>query len=265
MSNAQGSTEKLMLVGGAVIVVAIVVAALLSYSPTSVAITKKANCTIQEEKQKGLLKYALPGGASPDKVIAAYRLDGDAKDATGKNNGIAFNMTYSDDARNGKSGYFNGTTAYIRSENWAPFNPTTNGLTYSVWIKPTGTANYQFAVSQLAPYLAYYYDGANGYALMHWYPGIGICCHLFSQKRIELNKWHHLAMVYDTAGYAKLYINGDYEGQLGPYTPPWNTNHTLKIGAWRDGPVYPFQGYIDDVVVWGRPLSEKEIKSLAEC
>ncbi len=73
---------------------------------------------------------------------------------------------------------------------------------------------------------------------------------------IENNKWYHIAATYDGTK-TKIYINGvlDKEEVKSINTPVG----PLRIGD-RSNDAHTFSGYIDDVKVFGRTLSEEEIK-----
>lgn len=74
-------------------------------------------------------------------------------------------------------------------------------------------------------------------------------------------KWHHVAFVLDES-FGRLYIDGELKSYQ-----PWNgqpggcsTTQPLRIGYYS--PVGGFDGLVDDVRIYGRSLSDAEIKSL---
>jgi prepilin-type N-terminal cleavage/methylation domain-containing protein len=81
-----------------------------------------------------------------------------------------------------------------------------------------------------------------------------------SQTRLDLDKWYHLFVTSDGST-NKLFINGKKEAEyatLGFLNP---SNH-IYIGNWTSNQV--FNGKIDDVRVYGRTLSDLEVKALYE-
>jgi hypothetical protein len=86
-----------------------------------------------------------------------------------------------------------------------------------------------------------------------------------SEDAITTGAWHHVAFVYD--GHQKIiYINGKLSG-----SEPWSgdiytNDQPVRIGAWGD-PIGPgetryFNGAIDEVALYNRPLSGEEIRQL---
>jgi hypothetical protein len=89
-----------------------------------------------------------------------------------------------------------------------------------------------------------------------------------STSSVALNQWAHAALTFDGST-IRLYINGVLER-----TEPFNFPNVyvgpepLKIGSFNDGTGYTlnhFQGNIDEVAIWNRPLSADEVERLATC
>ena len=74
--------------------------------------------------------------------------------------------------------------------------------------------------------------------------------------------WHHVAGTYDGSDF-KLYLNGAVDAQVAPGTKPDNHDNFLFIGGCDIGN-YWMTGTIDEVVVYSRALSEKELNELME-
>jgi len=74
--------------------------------------------------------------------------------------------------------------------------------------------------------------------------------------------WHHIACTYDNTSY-KLCIDGDEKTSGGDYTIRYDADNYTLIGAEAGGGSTPsnefFDGYIDEVKIWNRVLSETEI------
>ena len=94
------------------------------------------------------------------------------------------------------------------------------------------------------------------------------------QDKPAIGEWVHLAGTYNgETGEMSLYVNGDLIGgetHVGEIRlDPESFNRPLAIGAEINGPntddaTGEFNGYIDDVRVYNRALSDKEIKILAQ-
>ena len=83
-----------------------------------------------------------------------------------------------------------------------------------------------------------------------------------SSSTIEAEEWHHVAVTFDTSN-ATFYIDGSWDSTAdGDYSVPDDPEpNSTNIGAWleTDAASY-FSGAIDEVRVYSRVLSEKEIK-----
>jgi hypothetical protein len=88
-----------------------------------------------------------------------------------------------------------------------------------------------------------------------------------AQIRLELNKWQHVALTYESGKRSCFYCNGVQIGnwQISKDLPP--NNSSLLIGYDPFGGDEYFIGDMDDVRLYNRALSEKEIRELykAEC
>jgi hypothetical protein len=80
----------------------------------------------------------------------------------------------------------------------------------------------------------------------------------------NLGNWKHIAVVYDAEGkLVKFYINGKLNS-----TKKYNKSilanlDNFQIGGWHDGG-RNFSGKLDDIRIYGRLLSEKEIAEIAK-
>ncbi len=80
-----------------------------------------------------------------------------------------------------------------------------------------------------------------------------------TDRPLELNKWHHLTVVFNPARTVEFYINGQ-KNPIVNASEIKPSNQSLIIGnnIWGE----QFYGSIDDLKIWDRGLSEKEIKSV---
>lgn len=74
--------------------------------------------------------------------------------------------------------------------------------------------------------------------------------------------WHHVAGTYDGSDF-KLYVDGAVDAEVAPGTKPDNHDNFLFIGGCDIGG-YWMTGTIDEVVLYDRALSEKELNELME-
>jgi hypothetical protein len=80
------------------------------------------------------------------------------------------------------------------------------------------------------------------------------------------NAWDMVAMTIDGNGFGQLYKNNQQLSSTLSNVPMGNCNHvmsTLRIGGpWWTGHLCWFKGYIDDVYIYNRVLSQSEINQL---
>lgn len=83
----------------------------------------------------------------------------------------------------------------------------------------------------------------------------------YSNSKLELNKWYHIALVWNSDSYyAKLYINGVLDKQITISHPIKNSSGDLFIGCqYNKG--YTFHGKMDQVRLWSQALSQNEIRA----
>ena len=74
--------------------------------------------------------------------------------------------------------------------------------------------------------------------------------------------WHHVAATYEKPNF-KLYVDGQVDAQTAPNTDPDSHDNFLFIGGCNIGD-YWMTGTIDEVILYGRALSEAEIGELME-
>ena len=88
-----------------------------------------------------------------------------------------------------------------------------------------------------------------------------------TQIGLELNKWHHVALTYESGKRVCFYCDGVQIGnrKASRDLPP--NNNSLVIGYDPFDCDEYFEGDMDDVRLFNRALSEKEIQELykAEC
>ncbi len=81
----------------------------------------------------------------------------------------------------------------------------------------------------------------------------------------DYSKWYHVAATYDSSsGTIKMYIDGVHDGtDTGDITGAINNpSGAITIGKSNDGAGQDWSGYICNVGVWGRVLTQAEIKSI---
>ena len=81
---------------------------------------------------------------------------------------------------------------------------------------------------------------------------------------VDKNKWNHLCGVYDGANIL-AYLNGIQDPTTQPANLTVGTNNIdARLGAYMtSGLKYGWNGQIDEVAIWNRPLQSNEVQELA--
>lgn len=96
--------------------------------------------------------------------------------------------------------------------------------------------------------------------------GDGLLTYLNAANASEMNKWYHVVGTYDSKE-MKIYVNGKLEGTSGVQSGPINYPDRIffSIGAYKDdNEDFVHKGMLDEVRLYDRALSEKEVLSNME-
>lgn len=203
-----------------------------------------------------------------------YPFNKNVNDESGNGqNGTKYNITLAKDrfGKDSSAYYFNGNTnSYIEIPVISLLN---NTYTYSVWTKLKTFPSYNamtfilniggFAGDNSIGICNYYtpeaYHGWVGGGYNTSSPNFGL-----QDKSFSLNyEWNHIVCVRHSK-YALLYVNGILVDSLGRNDvsfPSYGNNSKALIGI-RNNFDTPYNGWIDDVAIYDRPLSKKEVLSL---
>ncbi|AFU59165.1 hypothetical protein Ngar_c22350 [Candidatus Nitrososphaera gargensis Ga9.2] len=83
---------------------------------------------------------------------------------------------------------------------------------------------------------------------------------------IQPNTWSHIALVYNGSG-IQVYVNGDEQSSIptsGSVPHSETFNNALRIGSSIPHESSYFQGLIDDIEIYNRPLFQPEIRAIFE-
>jgi outer membrane protein assembly factor BamB len=149
-----------------------------------------------------------------------------------------------------------------RFENGATVSVGTLGMsehgTWAAWVR--GSKVQEGAVARIMD--------ANGYML--GISGDGIIAqycdgpvHNLSTDGYSAERWTHIAMVWDDET-CILYVNGVSREEIAIDGPPAHPKRRLIIGARWTGKGMGFTGELDEVCVYARALSDRELRALME-
>lgn len=201
---------------------------------------------------------------SSSNLSAYYRFEGNANATIGGINGTSTSVTYGTDyGKFNQGASFNGSTSKIVLADNAIFKPTT-AYSISMWVKFT-TTNIVFIFCS--------FNIDNG--ILSWcssgYFGWGHnnSTGLGSLILLNDNIWHHIVCTYDSSKTpdSNLYIDGDFNRSrtLGPVTYAANNQVRIGIRSYYSGGViedYPYPGSLDDLALFNRALTLREVKQL---
>jgi Concanavalin A-like lectin/glucanases superfamily/Immunoglobulin domain len=214
---------------------------------------------------------------APSGLVSWWPGEGNANDVVGTNNGIAQNILYTN-GEVGQAFVFNGSSSQIRVPASASLNVGTNnmGLTLEAWIKPASTT-----LSNVQSFIEWNQGTGSGGGPIGMHMGIsgGFDASLFanlidtslaahyisSVGGVITTNFQHVALTYDkNTGKAVLYRDGVVvaSAEVGTNFIP-RTDIDLYLGVRPAGSfANHFNGELDEVSIYNRPLSSSEIAAI---
>jgi subtilisin family serine protease len=203
----------------------------------------------------------------PLKPLSWWKADGTAQDAMGLNNGtLNGGATFGTDRFGNRNSAFSfdGKDDFVQVPDSPSLDPSTYaGLTIEAWIKSSNTNGARDIVSKwndnTGQWSYIFKDHNNSDKLRMEIRGLA---DLAGTTSIAKQKWIHVAVTYDT-NTVRLYYNGvqDASQTVNPSLRIHASATDLLIGAvyTGGGVVENFAGLIDDVAIYNRALSAREI------
>gem|GEM_PF-2513944 len=229
------------------------------------------------------LIYSIPGAVfakEEDELLLHYTFDDSsnpAKDSSGNgNDGKAFGKLQSVSGVRGKGLFFD-SSSHQNSESYIEMPVSvfkTKAITIMAWAKydpdTVGAYSRIFAVETASNSREYHLmtnaGGEAGAYKFEFFGGSPSSVNIQTEGMYPANMlkdWHHVAVTYD-GSVAKIYVNGSFINsvKVGADLSEWNLLHAYlgKTGVWGDG---TYNGYMDDVRVYSKALTESEICSKA--
>ena len=198
----------------------------------------------------------------PTGRISWWRGNDTPLDSAGVNNGTLVNGAAYTDGKVGRAFTFNGADQYVDIPDSPTLRPT-NGLTLEGWIKFNSSGAQAAMISK--PFLS---GSSNSYVIWRQdtslYAGTssGAIGAAFTPVA---GRWYHMAFTYDhSTRVHRLYVDGSilatstYEANITYDAAP------LLIGSDKDNgqAVLQLDGSVDEVGIYGRPLSQVEIQKI---
>ena len=206
-------------------------------------------------------------------LILHYKLNGNANDATGNNNGTLQNapLLSTDRFGNASSAYtLNGTNQHITTTN-SYTNP--QNFTISIWFKTnttTGGKLIGFGNSQTGSSFSHdraLYMNNTGQLYFGVYYSWSVRT-INSSASYNDNLWHLATVTFSTTDGMTMYVDGVQVAANATYnaaessTGYWRIGYD-NIGGWPSLPSsYYFKGTIDDVLIYQTALSSSQVATL---
>jgi len=228
-----------------------------------VRIYNRALNTKEVEILKGGNDFDLRNG-----LIADYRLDGNALDASASaHHGIESSVLPASDRFGNPSRalYFNGTNSVITLPGASAINSLNSDFTISIWAKFDGNKSEKHILGRSNGTFA-----NNKWILIYVPTSDTLSFHAFNVGTYNVFQastswshptadWYHIAVTKNSTTYT-LYINGVKTSQdTGPLNLP-SITASFTIGGVEG--VNMMKGKLDDLKIYNRVLSEKEIAGL---
>lgn len=203
-------------------------------------------------------------------LIAYYRFDADAKDASGNGNHgrIVGQVEPVEDRFGNACGamYFDGRRSYITVPDSRSLSSPYKSLTLSAWFllyADSEISGIKWATICCKSDLSYEDDQTPHYRLQptEWTVSLNTEFTEACKTQWDFGVWYHYAMVYDGST-VTAYMNGEkiYEDY---YHHPLEANpHPLNIGRDLPGNLEYLHGTLDDLRMYNRALSKNEVMAL---
>jgi Tfp pilus assembly protein PilE len=194
-----------------------------------------------------------------DGLVANYKMNGNALDSSGNNNGIVNGATLTSDrfGRTNSAYSFNGTSNYINCGTNPILKPS--NITLSAWVKANSLPQWSGIISNMTSW-------GTGFSLQigdtQKIASMISGQYLTTSWKPSTNVWYNIVSTHNSSNNEnKLYVNGKLENtSFG--TVNYEDNAKTYIGVFYTSPGLFFKGTIDDVRIYNRVLSDSDVKSL---
>ena len=182
-----------------------------------------------------------------------------------ENHGELVGDTKLADGKFGKALEFNGTTDWVVIPHHETLTVDEN-VTVMAWINTPrhtgpGGAQWQGILAKSNGPRSYsFYTESVSQCLHLSVGGSGSVCN----KNVPLEEWVHVAAQVD-GGTHRYWVNGEHAGESGGKNPPPGKADTADalVGKTHEGN-RQFEGFIDEVRIWNRALTEEEVQEQME-
>jgi hypothetical protein len=157
-------------------------------------------------------------------------------------------------------GVFDGNNDYVEIANHPAAN-IANALTVTAWIYARSVNSGLRSIVSKDTNYEFHIDSTR-HVYWWWNDSAGNTRSITTTNQITLNRWHHIAVAYQS-GTQRIYIDGVVQGTTGSYTGTLAQNALpLYIGTDWNQPTRMFDGYIDEVRIVPRYLTQAEVQAI---
>jgi hypothetical protein len=203
-------------------------------------------------------------------LMAYYPFDGNAGDASGQgHDGVVTGATLALDRKgNADSAYYFDGSSYITvAADGNILNADTNGWTLSCWVKPDAHQS-----ANAVPLISYGYGRNGGYNVAYWHQ-YGMFVSTFydyswtgdyvAQDELDDIIWYMYTTTYDGER-LRAYVNGVLVDEKPGIYYQITGSYPLRFGADSSSASTFFKGYLDDIRIYRKALTELEVAQLSE-
>ncbi|MFH1439285.1 MAG: LamG-like jellyroll fold domain-containing protein, partial [Candidatus Woesearchaeota archaeon] len=207
-------------------------------------------------------------------------VNSNATDYTGYHNATNVGMYFNE------TGGYDGKGAYefnASSQRWLEVGKDSNfsnicidGCTFSAWVKPKPRANSDVIIGRWDDtdnnmFFAFQRISNNRVYLSIHENGNSTNCAAIGVQSMTLGNWHYVTGTYNKT-HTAVYLDGEFEAASACSfseinQTAWEDSESTYIGATDDTPASrsaPFNGTIDEVMIFNKSLSSEQIKALYE-
>jgi hypothetical protein len=203
-------------------------------------------------------------------LVAHWQFEGSFNDSAGTNHGAANgDAKIVVDAERGQVLELDGTGDYVEVPNSPSLNLTGDKVSMAVWVNFTDVAPIQIVIAKVfnntthaSPYFSYGLHKLANAQPRVWISRTGGAAYQpGATNSMKAQTWHHLAGVYNGAQ-LRLYLDGKLAASSNVTGNLIGYDTVLRLGI-NGGLTEPMAGKMDDVRIYNRELTEREIVSLA--
>jgi plastocyanin len=193
----------------------------------------------------------------PSGMVGWFPGDGNAREIANGNNGTLHGGAIFAAGEVGQAFSFNGIDAYVQTPDTG-LPSGSAARTIDFWTKPNvSNARTPVIYGGFAASSSFYIILIGNNACIGMWTGGDVC----GSTNVADGNWHHLALTYDGASTATLYVDGAFETSE---TRTYNTvlSGRLYIGSTVEGSGEYYNGLVDEVEIFNRGLSASEIQGI---